>query len=91
MTQHQRILDHLRSGRTITALDAFNQLGITQVASRIFELKREGHPISKRTVRVVNRYDEICYVAEYYYKSLTIDMQLTDYIAEYYLGDEDDS
>ena len=46
----------------------FNQLGITQVATRIFELKREGHPISKRPLKVINRYGESCSVAEYYYK-----------------------
>tara|TARA_B110000967_G_scaffold135685_1_gene138537 strand:- start:410 stop:628 length:219 start_codon:yes stop_codon:yes gene_type:complete len=68
MTQHQRILDHLKDGGRLTCLDAFNQLGITQVATRIFELKREGHPISKRPLKVINRYGESCSVAEYYYK-----------------------
>ena len=66
MTQIQRILNHLESGKTITTLNAFNELGITRLAARIHELKRQGHPINKKTIPVTNRYNEKCSVAEYY-------------------------
>ncbi len=66
MTQQERVLDYLQSGNKLTCLNAFNELGITQVASRIFELKEQGHPIAKRWIKVTNRYDEKCSVAEYF-------------------------
>jgi hypothetical protein len=66
MTQQQRVLDYLQSGKTITTLNAFNELGITRLASRIYELKEEGHIINKKMITVTNRYDEKCSVAEYY-------------------------
>lgn len=66
MTQIQRILNYLEAGNTITTLNAFNELGITRLAARIHELKRQGHPINKKTISVINRYNEKCSVAEYY-------------------------
>lgn len=66
MTQIQRILNYLEAGNTITTLNAFNELGITRLAARIHELKRQGHPINKKTISVTNRYNEKCSVAEYY-------------------------
>jgi hypothetical protein len=66
MTQANRVLDWLQSGQTITTLDAFRELGITRIAARIFELKQEGHAVSKRTLTVTNRFDEVCHVAEYF-------------------------
>jgi hypothetical protein len=66
MTQANRVLDWLQSGQTITTLDAFRELGITRIAARVFELKKEGHAVSKRTLTVTNRFDEVCHVAEYF-------------------------
>jgi len=68
MTQANRVLAWLQSGNTITTLDAFRELGITRIAARIFELKEQGHAISKQTLKVTNRFDEICHVAEYFIK-----------------------
>ena len=67
MTQTARVLQYLQDGKKLTCLNAFNELGITQVAARIFELKELGHPIKKKMITVTNRYDEKCSVAEYYY------------------------
>lgn len=66
MTQQERVLSYLQDGNKLTCLNAFNELGITQVASRIFELKEQGYPIAKKMITVKNRYDEKCSVAEYY-------------------------
>jgi len=66
MTQIQRILNYLEAGNTITTLNAFNELGITRLAARIHELKRQGHAINKKTISVTNRYNEKCSVAEYF-------------------------
>ena len=66
MTQISRVLQYLEDGKKLTCLNALNELGITQVAARIFELKELGHPIQKNMITVTNRYDEKCSVAEYY-------------------------
>lgn len=65
-TQANRILTHLKEGKALTCLNAFNDLGITQVATRIFELKRDGHNINKTYIIVKNRYLEDCLVASYF-------------------------
>ena len=66
MTQAERVLDWLQSGKTITTLDAFKELGITRIAARVFELKEQGVLVKKRMLKVINRYDETCHVAEYF-------------------------
>lgn len=69
MTQAKRVLDYLESGNTITTLNAFNELGITRLAARIYELKEEGHDVKSKRIKVTNRYDEQCSVSEYYMES----------------------
>jgi len=69
MTQAERVLDYLESGNTITTLNAFNELGITRLAARIYELKEEGHDVKSKRIKVTNRYDEQCSVSEYYMES----------------------
>lgn len=44
-TQHEKILNFMKQKGGITCVDAFNN-GITQLASRIKELEREGHIIN---------------------------------------------
>ncbi|MAO23918.1 MAG: hypothetical protein CMJ25_24480 [Phycisphaerae bacterium] len=66
MTQSQRVLDYLQKGKKLTCLNAFNELGITQVAARIFELKRDGEVILSSRIKVKNRYGEDCIVSEYF-------------------------
>lgn len=66
MTQNKRVLEHLSTGKTITSVDAWRDLGITRLSARISELKQEGHSIQKNTIKVPNRYKEMCSVAEYY-------------------------
>jgi hypothetical protein len=66
MTQADRVLEYLESGKTITTLNAFNELGITRLAARVHELKSDGHEVKKNTITVVNRFNENCSIAEYY-------------------------
>lgn len=44
-SQNQALLEYLQAGNTITSKDAYEKLGITQLATRIFELKEDGHNI----------------------------------------------
>tara|TARA_R100000541_G_scaffold27024_2_gene36351 strand:- start:278 stop:499 length:222 start_codon:yes stop_codon:yes gene_type:complete len=65
MKQSERVLRHLEEGKRLTCLNAFQELGITQVAARIYELKKEGHPITTMPMKVKNRYGDEANVVNY--------------------------
>jgi hypothetical protein len=58
MTQSQRILEHLQQYGSITQRDAIDNYGIMRLASRVNDLRREGHPIITEVVTGKNRYGE---------------------------------
>ena len=58
MTQSQRILEHLQQYGSITQRDAIDNYGIMRLASRVNDLRREGHPIVTEVVTGKNRYGE---------------------------------
>tara|TARA_R110000796_G_scaffold6452_1_gene22914 strand:- start:8 stop:229 length:222 start_codon:yes stop_codon:yes gene_type:complete len=66
MKQYDRVLKHLMQGKRLTCLNAFQELGITQVAARIFELKKDGYPIGTKTIKVKNRYGDEANVVNYF-------------------------
>lgn len=76
MGQRERIIEHFKSGNTITSLEAFSSLGVTQLASRIFDLKQQGYHIDSTRIKVSNRFGEECSVSEYYL------------VSDYYVGGE---
>ena len=43
ITQRQRIIDYIKEFGSITSLDAYKDLGITQLGARIDQLKKEGY------------------------------------------------
>ena len=45
MTQSDQILKHLKSGNTITAINALNKFGCFRLAARINDLRNDGHDI----------------------------------------------
>ena len=53
-TQEQRILEALRRGDRLTAMDMLVRFGSMQAATRIFYLKREGWPIQKKMITTPN-------------------------------------
>jgi hypothetical protein len=65
MTQSQRILRHLEDYGSITQMDAIRDYGIMRLASRVNDLRREGHPIITERVEGRNRYGERCHWARY--------------------------
>lgn len=67
-TQAQRILDYMQEHGSITQLEALKDLGVFRLASRISELRKNGHQISSQMVKVENRYGEKCRVKRYYLK-----------------------
>lgn len=58
MTQNDRILRHLEDYGSITQMDAMQDYGIMRLASRVNDLRREGHPIVTEVVTGKNRYGE---------------------------------
>lgn len=66
VTQEQRILAWLESGKPLTQYEAMREFGCMRLASRISDLRRRGYPIKTRTKTVTNRYGEKTSVAEYY-------------------------
>jgi hypothetical protein len=45
MTQTQRILIYLQSGKQITAIEALKRFGCFRLAARIADLRNQGHTI----------------------------------------------
>jgi hypothetical protein len=46
ITQNRRVLGYLRVHKTITPIVALKRLGVMRLGARIWELKRDGHPIT---------------------------------------------
>lgn len=65
MTQGERILKYIDEKGSITPMEAFMELGITKLATRISELRRSGEKIEKRYVTGLNRFGEKIQYMEY--------------------------
>ena len=65
MSQETRLLDYLAINPTITSIEALSELGIFRLASRVSNLKKQGHNITSRMVPITNRYGETCHVSKY--------------------------
>lgn len=65
MTQQERILDYIDRHGSITPMDAFLDLGITKLATRVSELIRGGVRISKSQKSGKNRFGEPVRYMEY--------------------------
>lgn len=64
-SQCERVLFWLRQGKQLTQFEAIGSLGILRLASRIDELRQDGHNIKTAMVTVPNRWGEKCRVASY--------------------------
>lgn len=65
MTQCDRVLQYMDDFGSISTLEAFADLGITRLASRIHDLTRMGVPITKKMVSGRNRYGEKVWYMRY--------------------------
>uniref|UniRef100_A0A6M3LS25 Putative DNA binding, helix-turn-helix domain containing protein n=1 Tax=viral metagenome TaxID=1070528 RepID=A0A6M3LS25_9ZZZZ len=54
MSQRDDILTHLRSGRSLTQLEALDLYGCLRLGARIYDLKREGYDIEAENIEVSN-------------------------------------
>lgn len=66
MTQGERILRYIDEFGSITPHDAFRDLGITKLATRISELKRDGYRFDQKYEKSKNRYGEPVHFMRYW-------------------------
>ena len=63
--QTDRVLAYIRENGSISQMEAFVELGVFRLASRINDLKREGYAITGKMETVKNRYGEDCRIKRY--------------------------
>lgn len=64
--QRQRIINYIREFGSITSKEAYNDLGITQLATRIKELKELGYEFRTEWESSKNRFKEPVSFKRYY-------------------------
>ena len=65
MTQKEQIIDYLQRFKTITPMEAFGDLGITKLATRISEMRKEGMEFNIETVKRKNRFGKTVWFCRY--------------------------
>lgn len=65
MTQKEAIIQYLKDFGSITPIEAFADLGITKLATRISEMKKDGMKFKKEIIKTKNRYGKIVWFAKY--------------------------
>lgn len=65
ITQKDRVLQFIRDFGSITSWQAYSELGCTQLATRISELKEIGYEFTKKRITTKNRYGESTHYDEY--------------------------
>ena len=65
-TQCEKVLSYMRTFGSITQLEALSDIGCMRLASRITDLRSQGHAIGRRMKTSKNRYGEEVHFAEYY-------------------------
>lgn len=58
ITQRDRVIQYINDFGSITSYQAFTDLGVTQLATRIFELKKRGYVFTKERIDTENRYGD---------------------------------
>ena len=66
MSQKDRVLQYLKQGKTLTRLNAWDELGVIETPARISELRQEGHEIQTSMKPIINRYGETVRIAEWF-------------------------
>ena len=65
MTQGERIIKYIKDFGSISPMEAFRDLGITKLATRISEMSRDGIKFNKEYIKAENRYGEHVYYMRY--------------------------
>lgn len=70
-TQKERVLDYMKRFDGITVREAFNDLGVTQLAARICEIEADGHEVTKSYESAKNRFNESVSFVRYRLKEVS--------------------
>ena len=65
MTQRESILNYIKTFGSITPMEAFADLGITKLATRISEMRRDGLEFKIESVKSQNRFGKSVRFAKY--------------------------
>lgn len=65
MRQSERILQYIHDFGSISPLEAFQDLGVTKLATRVSEMRKQGIEFEKKYVKAKNRYGETVYYMRY--------------------------
>ena len=65
MNQKEAVLKYINDFGSITPLEAFAHLGITKLATRISEMRKDGMQFKIETVKSKNRYGKTVHFAKY--------------------------
>jgi hypothetical protein len=65
MTQREQIIDYLHQFGSITPMEAFGDLGITKLATRISEMRKDGKEFKIESVKSTNRFGKTVRYAKY--------------------------
>ena len=65
MTHCEQIIDYLHQFGSITPMEAFADLGITKLATRVSEMRRDGREFKIETVKSTNRFGKTVRYAKY--------------------------
>ena len=64
-TQGERIIRYIEENGSITPIEAFTYLGITKLATRVSEMKKDGVVFCQEMVTSKNRYGEDVHYMRY--------------------------
>ena len=65
MTQKEMVVKYIKDFGSISPMEAFSDLGITKLATRVSELIRDGENIKKQPEQRMNRYGKKCRYMRY--------------------------
>ena len=65
MTQKEAIIKYITDFGSITPMEAFSDLGITKLSTRISEMRKQGMKFKIETVKSKNRYGKAVHFCKY--------------------------
>lgn len=66
MNQQEQIIEYLKKFGSITPMEAFSELGITKLATRVSEMRRDGIEFDIERVQDVNKLGHTVNYCRYY-------------------------
>ena len=71
MNQREKIVFYIKKFGSISSMEAFQDLGITRLSARIYELREEGYKFDETFQASINRFGEITYYKRYSFQKET--------------------